>query len=142
VNDEDPDDEENDSVKAAMKAWKLANPDDTLKAQRVKLARGLIDRLPWEQPPATQHGFGSVFPEVPNKGDTYLRVDIMPSRLYKYNGSDWIMIDKSLSDNYTYDTAYIDYLIAKLGSGEYDADLLSDVEREQIALRLKPTANA
>jgi hypothetical protein len=65
----------------------------------------------------------------------------MPSRLYKYNGNDWIVIDKSLSDNYTYDAAYLDYLITKLGSGEYDADLLSDVEREQIALRLKQTAD-
>lgn len=133
--------EVDDSVKAAMKAWKMAHPDDTLKAQRTKLARGLIDRLPWEEPAATQHGFGSVFPEAPNKGDTYLRVDIMPSRLYKYNGNDWIVIDKSLSDNYTYDAAYLDYLITKLGSGEYDADLLSDVEREQIALRLKQTAD-
>ena len=129
-------------MKAAIKAWKLANPDDTLKAQRVKLARGLIDRLPWEQPPATQHGFGSVFPEVPNKGDTYLRVDIMPSRLYKFNGNDWIMIDKNLSESYAYDLQYVDHLISKIANGEYDADLLTDVESEQIALRLKTSAKS
>ena len=72
----------------------------------------------------------------PNKGDTYLKVDAIPSRLYKYNGKSWIHIDKDLSDNYTYDTAYIDYLIAKVDSGEYDPDLLSDLEQEQIAIRL------
>ena len=122
--------------KAAIKAWKAANPDDTIKAQRVKLIRGQIDRLPWQDPPVTAHAFGVEFPDDPNKGDTYLKVDAIPSRLYKYNGKSWIHIDKDLSDNYTYDTAYIDYLIAKVDSGEYDPDLLSDLEQEQIAIRL------
>jgi hypothetical protein len=128
----------NESEKAAIKAWKAANPEDTIKAQRVKLARGLIDHLPWQEPPATSHAFGTEFPDQPNKGDTYLKVDVIPSRLYKYNGKSWIHIDKDLSDNYTYDTAYIDYLIAKIESGEYDPDLLSDLEQEQIAKRLNP----
>jgi hypothetical protein len=121
---------------AAIKAWKAANPDDTIKAQRIKLIRGHIDHLPWQDPPATAHAFGTEFPDRPNKGDTYLKVDAIPSRLYKYNGKSWIHIDKDLSDNYTYDTAYIDYLIAKVDSGEYDPDLLSDLEQEQIAIRL------
>ena len=123
---------------AAVKAWKAANPDDTIKAQRTKLARGQIDHLPWQEPPATTHAFGTEFPVQPNKGDTYLKVDAIPSRLYKYNGKSWIHIDKDHSDNYTYDTAYIDYLIAKIDSGEYDPDLLSDLEQEQIAARLNP----
>jgi hypothetical protein len=122
--------------KLAVKAWKAANPDDTIKSQRVKLARGQIDHLPWQEPPATTHAFGTEFPNQPTKGDTYLKVDIIPSRLYKYNGKSWIHIDKDLSDNYTYDTAYIDYLIAKVDSGEYDPDLLSDQEQEQITQRL------
>jgi len=126
------------SEKAAIKAWKAANPEDTIKAQRVKLARGQIDYLPWQNPPVTAHAFGAEFPDQPNKGDTYLKVDAIPSRLYKYNGKSWIHIDKDLSDNYTYDTAYIDYLIAKIESGEYDPDLLSDQEQEQITIRLNP----
>jgi hypothetical protein len=131
-------DAHDDTEKAAIKAWKAANPDDTIKAQRVKLIRGQIDHLPWQEPPATTHAFGAEFPDQPNKGDTYLKVDAIPSRLYKYNGKSWIHIDKDLSDNYTYDTAYIDYLIAKIDSGEYDPDLLSDLEQEQIAIRLNP----
>jgi len=123
---------------AAVKAWKAANPDDTIKAQRIKLIRGQIDHLPWQEPPTTTHAFGTEFPAQPNKGDTYLKVDAIPSRLYKYNGKSWIHIDKDHSDNYTYDTAYIDYLIAKIESGEYDPDLLSDLEQEQIAIRLNP----
>jgi hypothetical protein len=134
----DADDNTDDPEKVAIKAWKANNPDDTIKAQRVKLARGYIDYLPWQDPPNTAHAFGIEFPDRPNKGDTYLKVDTIPSRLYKYNGKSWIHIDKDLSDNYTYDTAYIDYLIAKVDSGEYDPDLLSDLEQEQIAIRLTP----
>jgi hypothetical protein len=35
-----------------------------------------------------------------------------------------------------YDDAYIDYLIERIGQGQYDPDLLSDAEREQIAIKL------
>jgi hypothetical protein len=57
--------------------------------------------------------------------------------LYKFNGSNWIEVDKSSSDQYAYDDAYIDYLIEKIGTGEYDTDLLSDVERDCIERKLK-----
>jgi len=57
----------------------------------------------------------------------------MPCVLYKYNGSNWIAVDKNLSDSYTYDSAYIEHLINKISTGEYDPDLLSDSEREQVA---------
>jgi hypothetical protein len=62
----------------------------------------------------------------------FLRVDRLPSGLYKFNGNMWIEIDKALSDTHAWDDAYIDYLIAKIGSGEYDPDLLSDAEREEL----------
>lgn len=132
-------DEQDDALKAAMKAWKQANPNDTLKAQRVKLARGIIDRLPWEDLMTTSHGHGTEFPSQPTRGDTYLRIDVTPSRLYRYTGDDWIMIDKNLSESYAYDSQYIDWLINKLGSGQYDPDSLTDIEREQIAIKLNST---
>jgi len=47
------------------------------------------------------------------------------------------VVEKTLNESYAYNDAYIDHLIAKIDSGEYDPDLLNDVEREQIALRLK-----
>jgi hypothetical protein len=67
----------------------------------------------------------------------FLRVDQLPSALYKYNGKTWIAVDKSLSDQYAYDTAYIDHLISKIESGEYDPELLSPAEQDQIEHRLK-----
>ena len=87
--------------------------------------------------PAPTSGFGITFPDAPNKGDTYLRVDRLPTMLYKFNGRDWIEVDKETSTSYAYEDSYIDHLIARIGSGEYDPDLLSDTEREAIAQRLR-----
>jgi len=81
-------------------------------------------------------GFGTRFPDNPTKGDMFLRVDQLPSVLYKFNGGRWIEVDKALSDQHAYDDAYIDHLIEKLSSGEYDPDLLSDAERDRIEQRL------
>jgi hypothetical protein len=81
-------------------------------------------------------GFGTSFPDNSDKGDIFLRVDQLPSALYKFNGTSWIEVDKKLSDQYLYDEAYIDHLIEKIGTGEYDPELLSDAERESIEKRL------
>jgi hypothetical protein len=133
--------------KEAMRRWKQVNPDDTIKHQRDLLEHGKISHLPWEdlklQPDnvsphaGTMLGFGTAFPTSVTKGDTFLRVDRIPSALYKFNGSRWIEVDKSLSDQYAYDTAYIDHLISKIESGEYDPELLSTAEQDQIEHRLK-----
>jgi hypothetical protein len=81
-------------------------------------------------------GFGTQFPTDVKKGDMFLRVDRLPSVLYKYNGANWIEVDKTLTDSHAYDEAYIDHLIAKIDSGEYDPELLSDAERDSIEKRL------
>ena len=61
----------------------------------------------------------------------------MPNKLFKFNGTKWIEIDKSTTDSYTYDEQYIHYLIEKLASGEYDIDQLSPSEQELVAEQLK-----
>jgi hypothetical protein len=132
------------AVKAAIKLWKEHNPGKTIKDQRTKLSRGEITQLPWlalvadnELPREPQSGFGSEFPVNAAKGDSFVRVDRLPNEVYKHNGNAWILVDKSRTDNYTYNEAYVDYLIAKIDTGEYDIDLLSDNEREQISQRLQ-----
>jgi hypothetical protein len=138
-----PPDEDSPDMQAAMGRWKEDNPGDTLKHQRTLLERGVISELPWikylEQEPS--FGFGSEFPENPNKGDTWVKTDQMPNALYKFNGNGWIALDKAKSDNYTYDTAYIDYLISKIGTGEYDPELLSESEQAQVAEQLNAKSN-
>ena len=130
-------------VKEAIKKWKAVNPDDTIKNQRHMLSRGEIAELPWmaliKSLPEYQavHSFGTQLPGSGNKGDTYIRTDQVPNRLFKHNGQNWIELDKTISDSYTYNTAYIDYLIDKIARGEYDPDLLSDRESEQVALHLQ-----
>jgi hypothetical protein len=81
-------------------------------------------------------GFGTSFPTTAVKGDMFLRVDQLPSMLYKFNGNVWIEVDKALSDQHAYDSAYIDHLIEKISTGEYDPDLLSEAERDSIEQRL------
>ena len=144
--DVDPEDHDNPGIKAAIKQWKAENPDRTIKEERAKLASGKIQELPWMQLMADNNklgraplsGFGIAFPNDAVKGDTFMRVDRMPNVLYKYNGLNWIIVDKTLTDNYTYDDAYIEHLIEQLTAGNYDPDMLSDAEADAIARRVKP----
>ena len=82
-------------------------------------------------------GFGTVFPKTPAKGDLYLRVDYLPSKLYKWNDAKWIEVDKTTTDVYSYDVEYIKHLTNKIASGEYDVDLLTSIEQEQIQQYIK-----
>jgi len=82
---------------------------------------------------AANSSFGNEYPANPEKGDVYLRTDFLPNRLFKFNGNKWIEVDKSTTDVYAYEEAYIQHLIDEIDSGRYDPDTLTDVEREQIA---------
>jgi hypothetical protein len=129
--------EDTPELRAAKSLWKEQNPSDTLKNQRVKLAKGLIPELPWiTMIKETHSGFGTMFPVSPSRGDTFVKTDCLPTQMYKFNGNDWILIDKSQIDNYNYDTAYIDHLISKISTGEYDPELLTEGESAQVAERL------
>ena len=138
VDDDHNENNESDTVKEAKRCWKADNPDKTLKEQRHLLAQGLIDHLPWEKHLSDiEHvPFGQVMPDNPVKGYQFLHTGYRPSRLFKYNGNKWIEVDKNLTDSYAYNNAYLDYLVSKIESGEYDLDLLTDIEREQITQRL------
>ena len=152
--------------KHAMAVWKAENPGKTFKEYIDQFNQGLITELPWhhmdhidklnlsdrelitlklgleaDNDPISGElkGFGIEFPKVAIKGDMFLRVDNLPSVLYKFNGNNWIKVNKNLSDSYVYDDAYINHLIEKIESGEYDPDLLSDIERERILNKLNST---
>ncbi|WP_396190210.1 hypothetical protein [Flavobacterium sp.] len=85
------------------------------------------------EPDSTGHSdFGATFPAAPEKGDTYLRIDYLPNRLFKFNGNKWIELDKDNIDVYAYDELYIKHLIEQISSGKMDVDQLSELERDQI----------
>jgi hypothetical protein len=94
-----------------------------------------------QEPMAAQAGFGTAFPDAPQRGDIFLRVDYLPSRLYKWNDKKWIEVDKEKTDQFAYDQLYIKHLIEKIDLGEYDIELLTDTEQEQIQRYLNDSAN-
>ena len=138
--------DEDDPNKRAKRIWKRLNPDDTLKRQELMLASQEINVLPWQQyidqpdeklEEFATSTFGNSFPTHPIKGDTYVKTDVFPSTLHKFNGDTWIQVDKESSSSYVYNDLYVQHLIEKLGSGEYDPELLNDAERAAIEEQLK-----
>ena len=128
-------------LKQAKQLWKLDNPLNTLKEERRKFNEDLIPVLPWikylDDPRVNQSVMiGSSFPRIALKGDTLIRTDRVPTQLYKFNGDSWMEISKETTDVYSHSDQYIDYLIAKVGTGEYDPELLTDSERLEIENRL------
>lgn len=81
--------------------------------------------------------FGTSFPKIAKKGETFVRIDVVPNKVFKFDGVRWIEIVKSLSDTYLDNQEYIQFLISKLQTGEYDIDTFSDIERERIEEFLK-----
>jgi hypothetical protein len=81
--------------------------------------------------------FGNEWPRYAHKGDLFVKTSTLPTSLHKFNGTIWIDIDKKITDRYAYNEEYIQHLISKVSSGEYDPELLTDAEREQIEQQLK-----
>jgi hypothetical protein len=142
VNDPDDDENDNDIVKQAKHLWKLDNPTLTLKEQRRLMSVGEIDHEPWQDyldDPriARETGFGKELPLQGLRGDLFVLTSAMPTRLYKHTGKKWIEIDKNKTDVYTYNQSYIEYLMTKIESSEYDPELLTEGEQQQIKLFLE-----
>ena len=108
-----------------MQAFKALHPELPIYSVKVRADNDTVVNT-------AECGFGNQFPIRPNKGDMYIRTDFLPNKLYKWNNKKWIELDKSTTDSYTYNEAYIQHLIDKLQSGEYTADDLNDAELEQI----------
>ena len=130
------------SSKEAKRRWKAEDGAHRIKSTIRMYEKGLIDRLPWEDyidVPDNNRDvlFGSVWPEQPEKGDQFIRIDYKPTKVYKYNSVRWIEVDKTVNDRYVYNTAYLDHLIDRIKLGEYDTDLLTNTERAQIEAHLQ-----
>lgn len=84
-----------------------------------------------------QFGFGISFPEAPFTGDTFLRTDYLPNRLFRWDGARWVKQEDSLrmtmsntDTRQTYKTSFINNSeysgINKLTSDIIKVDLLSN----------------
>ncbi len=80
------------------------------------------------------NNFGNTFPKYANIDDIFIRIDLMPTRAFKFDGKKWEEVEKSLKH---LNTEYIKILISKIDCGEYDIALLSDDEKHLITEHLK-----
>lgn len=80
--------------------------------------------------------FGTSFPRYAHKGDTFVRVDLLPNKVYKFDGVRWIELVKTENTTQLNDE-YIQYLIAQIDSGAYPVNLLTDREKSRIEEYLK-----
>ena len=81
--------------------------------------------------------FGTEFPKYAVIGDMFVRVDVLPNRVYKFVKDKWIEVNKDNSDSYLHNESYINYLIDKIGSGEVDPELLTENEQEMVEQYIK-----
>jgi len=58
-----------------------------------------------EAPDGAPFGTGITFPESPADGDYFLRVDFLPNRLFRYDGTRWIKMRDNMRMNLTNDDA-------------------------------------
>lgn len=88
-----------------------------------------------QNPPKT--GFGVTFPSRPKFGELFVRVDYLPTKLFRWNGMRWIEVDKKKINSYAYDENFVKYLVAGIESGQYSVDDLTEIEQEQVAEYLR-----
>ena len=86
--------------------------------------------------------FGIAFPRIASKGDVFVRVDVLPNRVFKFDGKKWLEQNKDISQTYLNDKGYLEFLVNKIGSGEYDLEILNDLERAEIESYLKGNQNS
>ena len=75
--------------------------------------------------------FGTTFPKMSSKGDIFVRVDIMPNKVFKFDGNRWIEVNKKNTSAYM-DEKYMEHLVSKIDSGEMDTSQLTEQEEELI----------
>ncbi len=85
--------------------------------------------------------FGTQFPKISKKGNIFVRVDVNPNRVFKFDGKKWIEVNKDVTQTYLSNSRYLEFLIRKIGNGEYDLDSLTEVEKLEIEAYLKGNQN-
>ena len=75
--------------------------------------------------------FGTAFPHGAKGGDIFIRVDMLPNKVFKFDGTRWIEVSKENATSYL-SIDYLKHLIAKIDAGEYDVENLSEPEKAQL----------
>jgi hypothetical protein len=81
--------------------------------------------------------FGVDLPKKPVKGDTFVRTDYIPNKVFKFNGKNWVEVNKNITETYLSNENYLSFLVEKIGTGEYDPELLTPQEQDAITQHIK-----
>jgi flagellar basal body-associated protein FliL len=81
--------------------------------------------------------FGVELPKKPVKGDTFVRTDYIPNKVFKFNGKNWVEVNKNITETYLSNENYLSFLVEKIGTGEYDPELLTPQEQDAITQHIK-----
>lgn len=92
-----------------------------------------------ESAPVNQILFSNTFPKRAKIADIHIRIDVVPHQVYKFNGNRWFQLDKTTNTSYLSNVNYLQYLISKLDTGEYDPEWLTEAEQDEISQYLKST---
>jgi hypothetical protein len=76
--------------------------------------------------------YGPRFPEKMQEGRLFLRTDLLPTKLYRSNGKEWELQDKNILHQQSYSEDYIQLLVDKVAEGEYNPELLNNIEKQLI----------
>jgi hypothetical protein len=90
-----------------------------------------------DNPTEPEITFGDNFPKHPSLGDMFTRIDVIPHRIFKFNGRKWIEVNRENTDSHLSEDGYIQHLIEKIDSGEYDPEHLTPAEQDAIAQFIK-----
>jgi len=60
-----------------------------------------------------------------------VRVDILPNKLFRWTGTNWMQLDKQLTDTYLNDE-YVEHLTDQVQRGYTDVDDLTVQEQEEV----------
>jgi len=85
--------------------------------------------------------FGTAFPKYAQRGDIFTRVDSLPNRVYKYDGHRWMEANKTNTISYLSQPKYIEFLVNKISTGEYELDSLTDSEQQAVEDYLRTSQN-
>ena len=61
----------------------------------------------------------------------FVRVDTLPNKLFRWTGTNWMQLDKQLTDTYLNDE-YVEHLTDQVQRGYTDVDDLTVQEQEEV----------
>ena len=66
-------------------------------------------------------------------------MDATPNRIFKYNGARWIEVNRGVTEIHLTEK-YLQFLVDKIATGEYDVEMLTDNEQVAVEKYIKDQA--